>query len=163
MAHQVGIFFHPLTITYAYSVICPQLVSCASLIHYNIPQRHMLSKRQLLKMISNRQLDKNGNNKRPPKEIWFIGLWVFNKNSINQISHILQRSTSQPLLQNLPLPPMLSQSQNQNLLPPNIPKIPVPAPRVDRAVKPLMVQTQKKAPTSSLKLKHSTYPSLDPH
>ena len=52
------------------------------------------------------------------------------KNAINQIDHILQRITSQACLQNLPLHPMLPQSQNENIQHQQIISTSAPAPRV---------------------------------
>ena len=56
----------------------------------------------------------NYNHEEPPKFISFIVVWWCKKKSINQIAHILHRSTSQPHLQFLPLPPLLPQTWNEN-------------------------------------------------
>ena len=85
------------------------------------------------------------------------------KNVINKIYHILQRSTAQPRLQILQLPPMLPQSRNKNILPPEITIPPEPDKRVEPEVQPTRVQTLASLPTSTKRVKPSTYPSLDPH
>ena len=85
------------------------------------------------------------------------------KNSINQIAHILQRITSQPRLQILPLPPMLPQSQNENLQHQKIISTPAPATRLEPVSQPPRVQTQYSAPTPPPIDQPSTSPSLDPH
>ena len=78
---------------------------------------------------------------------------VMKKNAINQIAHILQRSTSQPRLKNLPLSPLLTHTQNENLQLKNIPFIPVPAPRV---------QLLQSSPTKPPRLQPYTSTLLDP-
>ena len=57
------------------------------------------------------------------------------------IAHIFQRSTAQPHLQILPLPPMLPQSQNKSILPLEINILTAPDMRVELAVPPTRVQT----------------------
>ena len=69
--------------------------------------------------------------KGPSKKILFFSYGDATKNAINQIDHIFHRSTSQPRLQILPLPPMLPQPQSENLQLQNIPSIPVPYLRVE--------------------------------
>ena len=69
---------------------------------------------------------------------------------IGQIYCILQQSTAQPCFQILPLPPMLPQSQIQNISPPKTTNTPALAPRVEPVVKPLRVKTMIIAPISPL-------------
>ena len=83
------------------------------------------------------------------------------KNEINQIAHIFQRSTAQLRIQILPLPPMLPQSQNENLQPPEITSIPPPDPRVEPVSKSPRVKTQESAPTPPPRDQSYTSPSLD--
>ena len=85
------------------------------------------------------------------------------KKTTNQIAHSLQKITAQPCLQILPLPPMLPQIQNKDLLPPKTTITPAPATRVELVAQPLRVQTRESAPTSPTMVKPSTPPSLDPH
>ena len=66
--------------------------------------------------------------KKPPKTLTFLSCGDATKNAINQIAHILHRSTSKPRLQILPLPPLLPQAQSENIQLQNIPSIPVPSP-----------------------------------
>ena len=68
--------------------------------------------------------------KDPPITLPLLSYGDATKNAINNIAQILQRSTSQPHLQNLPVPPLLTQTQSENLQLQNIPSIPVPSPRV---------------------------------
>ena len=68
------------------------------------------------------------------------------QNVINHIAHIMHRITSQSRLKILPLPPMLPQTQSENLELQNIPSIPVPAPRVEPFSQNPMVQTIQSAP-----------------
>ena len=68
--------------------------------------------------------------KGPPKTIPFLSYVNATKQLINQIAHILQRSTDQPCLRIIIFPPMLPQIQNKNILPPEITSQPAPAPRV---------------------------------
>ena len=80
-----------------------------------------------------------------------------------KIAHILHRTSSQPRLQILPLPPMLPQNQSENLQLQNISIIPVPSPRVEPFSQPTRVQTLQLPPTPPPILQPSTSPSLDPH
>ena len=82
-----------------------------------------------------------------PKTLTFFPYGDATQNAINQISHNQQISTDQPRIQNLPLPPMLPQNQNENLQPPKITSITAPFPRVKPVLLPPRVQTQKSAPT----------------
>ena len=56
----------------------------------------------------------NFNYEKKLKTLSFLLYGDATKNVINWILHILHRSTSQPRLQNLPLPPLLPQTQNKN-------------------------------------------------
>ena len=58
VSHQVGILVHHLNIIYECSVTCPILEFFVSLINYNKTQRHLLPQREILKIISNNQLNK---------------------------------------------------------------------------------------------------------
>ena len=69
--------------------------------------------------------------KNPSKTLTFLSYGDATKNAINHIAHILHRSTSQTRLQNLPLPPLLPQTHNENFQVQNIPSIPVTAPKVE--------------------------------
>ena len=51
--------------------------------------------------------------KDPPNTLTFLSYGDATKNVINQISHILKISTSQPRLQILPLPLILPQTQSE--------------------------------------------------
>ena len=84
------------------------------------------------------------------------------KNAINQISHILQRSTYQPRLKFLTLPPMLPHTQNENIQHQKIISTEAPAPRVETVSQPPRVQTQESAPTPPPREQHSKPPRLDP-
>ena len=84
------------------------------------------------------------------------------KNAINQISHILQRSTSQPRLNFLPLSLLLPQTQSEYLQLQNIPSIPLQSPIVEPVSQPLRVQILQLAPTSPPRLQPSTSPRLYP-
>ena len=101
--------------------------------------------------------------KNPSKTLTFLLYCDATKNEINQIYHILHRSTYQPHLQNLPLPPLLTQTQNENFQLQNIPRIPVPDPRVELVSQPTRVQLLQPAPTPPPGLQTSPPPSLDPY
>ena len=101
--------------------------------------------------------------KYPPKTLPFLSCGDATKHLINQISHILSRSTSQPPLQILPSPLMLPRTQSENLQLKNIPSIPVPAPRAEPFSQPLRVQTHQSSPTTPPRVQPSASPSLDPH
>ena len=98
-----------------------------------------------------------------PNTLPFLSYSDATKHEINQISHILKRSTSQPCLQILLLPPMLSQTKSENIQLQNIPSIPVPAPRVEPFFQPPRGQTHQYEPIPPTREKLSTPPSLDPH
>ena len=90
----------------------------------------------------------NFNYERPPEDTPFLVLWICNnKKEINQIARILQRSTSQPRLQILPLPPMLPQSQNENIQHQKIISTSAPDLRVEPVLQHPRVQIQESAPT----------------
>ena len=63
------------------------------------------------------------------------------------IYHFLQRSTAQPHLKILLLPPMLPNSQNQNLLPPKITNTPAPYTGAEPVAQTPRVQTLTTSPT----------------
>ena len=94
--------------------------------------------------------------KTPPKKITLLSYGYATKNAINQIFHILHRNTYQPHLQILPLPPMLPQTQSENLQLQNIPSIPVPALMVELVSQPPIVQTHQSLPTSPTRLHRFT-------
>ena len=96
-----------------------------------------------------------------PKTLHLLYYGDATKNVINNIAQILHRSTSQPRLQILPLPPLLTQTQSENIKLQNIPSIPVPAPRVESILQPPRVKIFKSAPTRPPILHHYTSPSLD--
>ena len=100
--------------------------------------------------------------KYPPKTPRFLSYDDATKNSINQIAQILQRSISQPRIQILLLPPMLPQSQNENLQPPEITSIPAPDPRVEPVSQPPRVQIQDSSPIPPPIDQPYTSPSLYP-
>ena len=79
--------------------------------------------------------------KDTPKTLPFLSYGDATKNAINNIFHILQRSTYQPRLQILSLPPMLPQSQSENPQLQNISSITVPAQRMEPILQPPRVQT----------------------
>ena len=85
------------------------------------------------------------------------------KNPTNQIAQISQRSKAQPHLQNLPLPPMLPQSQNQNILPLKITNTPSPAPKAEPVVQPTRLQKLTTTLTSPMSEKPPTSPISDPY
>ena len=60
-----------------------------------------------------------------------------------------------------PLPPILQQSQNENLQPPEITSIPAPDPRLEPVLQPLRLQIQESAPKPPPREQPSTYPSLN--
>ena len=71
-------------------------------------------------------------------------------NLINHIVRLLQKSTDRSHLQILSLPPMVPQSQKQDLSPPNITNTPAPYPRLVLVFQPPRVQILTTAPTSPL-------------
>ena len=77
---------------------------------------------------------------KPPKKIPLMSYGDGTKHAINHISHILHRSTYQPCLQILPLLVLLPQTQNENLQLHNIPRRPVPSPRVETVSQPPRLQ-----------------------
>ena len=85
--------------------------------------------------------------KDPPKTLPLFSYGDSTKIAINHISYILQRSTSHPRLQLLPLPPILPQTQSENIQLKNILSIPVPAPRLELVLQPPRVQSHWSAPT----------------
>ena len=85
-----------------------------------------------------------------------------NKENINKISHILQRSTAQPRLPILPLPPMLPQLQTQIPLPDIITRLAASALRVEPVVKPSRVQPYMTASISPPRVQHAPSPTFDP-
>ena len=87
---------------------------------------------------------------------------VMQKNAINNIDRIFNRSTSQPRLKILPLSPLLPQTQNENFQDYNIPSIPLAAPKVEPVLQPLMVKLIDPAPTPPPRLQPSTSSILDP-
>ena len=92
----------------------------------------------------------------PPKTLPFLSYDDATKNAINKIAHILHKSTSQPRLQILPLPPLLPQTQNVNLQLQNIPRIPVPYTSVEAFSQPIMVKILQSAPTTPTRLQPFT-------
>ena len=99
--------------------------------------------------------------KDPQKTLPFLSYGDATKNAINYISHILQRSTTQPRSQILPLPPMLPQTQSENLQLKNIPRITVPALRVEPVSQPPRVQTHQSTPTPPQRVQQATSHRLD--
>ena len=87
----------------------------------------------------------------PPKTLPLLSYGDVTKNTINQISHTFQRSTDQPRINFLPLPPILPQSQNENLQPPEINSIPALSPMVEPVLQPLRVKIQDTANKMSSK------------
>ena len=80
------------------------------------------------------------------KTLPFLSYRYASKTVIDQISQNLHRSTVQPHLQILPLPPMLPQSQNQNLSPRQITSTPAPDTRVEPFVQPTRVKNYRQHP-----------------
>ena len=110
----------------------------------------------------------NFNYERPPEDTPFLVLWrCKNKKEINQIARILQRSTSQPRLQILPLPPMLPQSQNENIQHQKIISTPAPDLRVEPVFQPPGVKKVFSTHTASNRVAfkipqlRSTFKSMD--
>ena len=101
--------------------------------------------------------------KDPPKTLPLFSYGDVTKKAINFIDQILHRSTSQPRLQILPLPPMLPQNQSENIQLQNNPRIPVLALRVEPVSQPPRVQTHQSSPIPTLREKPFTPPRLDPH
>ena len=99
--------------------------------------------------------------KDTPQDTSFLVLWWCNKNAINNITHILHISTSQPRLQTLPLPPLLPQTQSENLQLQNIPSILVPALGVEPVSQPPRVKNIQSEPTPPTRLQPFTSSSLD--
>ena len=97
-----------------------------------------------------------------PKVLPFLFYGDATKNATNQISHILQRSTSPPQLENFPLPPMLPHIWNENIQYQKIISTEAPALRVEPVLQPPRAQTQYSAPTPPPIEWPSKYPSLDP-
>ena len=87
--------------------------------------------------------------KKKLKTLPFLSYGDATKYAIHKIAYILQRITYQPHIQILLLPPMLPQSQNENLQPPKITIIPAPYPRVELVLQPPRVQAQDSEPTST--------------
>ena len=100
--------------------------------------------------------------KEPLKTLTLLSYGYATKNAINNIGHILHRSTSQPRLQILPLSPLTTQTQSENLQLENIPSIPVPDPRAEPFSQPPRVQTLQSEPKPTPILQPSKSPSLDP-
>ena len=100
--------------------------------------------------------------KNLPKTLPLLWYGDATKNVINQISHILHRSTPQPCLQILPLPPLLPQTQNVNFQDQTIPSISVASPRVGPVSQPLRVKLNQLLPTPPPIIQLYTSPSLDP-
>ena len=90
--------------------------------------------------------------KDPTKTINFLSYGDATKNVMNQIAHILQRSTDQHSLKILPLPPMLPHTQNQNIPPQKIASTPASSLRVEPFVQPPRVQEIPSSPTSTPRL-----------
>ena len=99
--------------------------------------------------------------KDPPKTLPFFYYGYATKNVINQIAQILHRSTSQPCLQILTLPPLLPQTQSENIQLQNTPIIPVPSPGVEPVSQPTRMQTLQSPPTPHIIMQTSTSPSLN--
>ena len=95
------------------------------------PERIFSSKNNHRRLSPTSNWRHNCNNKIHPEVTSFFPLWWCQKNVINQISHILQRSTAQPRIQILPLPSLLPQIHNENFQPAEITIIPAPAPKVE--------------------------------
>ena len=100
--------------------------------------------------------------KDPPKKTPLLSYGDATKNAINQIAHILHKSTSKLCFTNLPLPPQLPQTQSENIQLQNIPSIPVLTPKVEPVLQPPGIQTFQLAPIPTPRLKPSTSPRLDP-
>ena len=82
----------------------------------------------------------NYNNVIPLEYTSFLFLRGWNKKCDQPDCHILKRSTAPPRLQILPLPPILPQSHDKNLLPKKITSKTAPSPRVEPVVQHLSVQ-----------------------
>ena len=98
--------------------------------------------------------------KYPPKTLPLLS-YGDAKQIINHIVHILH-TTSQPRLQILPLPPLLPQTQSENLQVQNIPSMPVPALMMEPFLQTPRVQIIQSAPTPPPIMQPSTSLSLDP-
>ena len=90
--------------------------------------------------------------KEPLKTLPLFSYSDATTNTINHISHILHKITSQPRLQILPLPPLLTHTHSENLQLQNIPSIPVPAPMVEPVLQPPRMQALMSSPTSPTRL-----------
>ena len=100
--------------------------------------------------------------KEPLQTLPFLYYGDATKIAINHIAHILHRSTYQPRLKDLPLPPLLPQTQSENIQLQNIPRIPVLIPGVRLVLQPLIVQRIQSEPTSPPRMQPPTSPILDP-
>ena len=100
--------------------------------------------------------------KYSPKTLLLFSYWYATKDVINKISHILQQSTYHPRLQILPLPPILPQSQNQNILSPKITSTSAPYPSLEPVVQTLRVKTLTSATTAPPRVNPSTSPTFYP-
>ena len=98
----------------------------------------------------------------PPKTLPLLYCIYVTKDAISQVAHILQESTALSCLQILPFPPMLPQSQTQDPSPVIVTHQSAPAPRLEPFVQPPKVKTHMTAPTSPLRVQHTTSPSSDP-
>ena len=98
----------------------------------------------------------------PLNTIPFLSYRNVTNNAINQIAHILQQSTTQPLLPILPLPLMLPQIHAQIPFPAMITHPAAPDSRVEPFLKNTKVKPSSTAPTSPPRVQHATPPTLDP-
>ena len=99
--------------------------------------------------------------KNPPKTIPLLSYGNATENMINQIAQILHISASKPRFKILPLPSLLTQTQNENFQDQNISRIPVAAPRVEPVSQPLRGKLLHLAPTTPPRLQPYTPPILD--
>ena len=98
-----------------------------------------------------------------PTTLPFLSYVDTTKTVINQILQIFQRSTSQPHLKKIPLPPMLPQSQNENIQHQKIISTSAPDLRVEPVFQPMRVLTFGSEHPHPPRYQPSTYLSLDPH
>ena len=90
-----------------------------------------------------------------PKTLHFLSYGDETKHVFNYIANILQKSTDQPCLKILPLPPMLTQSRTQYPSSVIIPHIAATGPRVEPVVQPPRVQAPTISPISPTRVQHA--------
>ena len=147
MAHRVGILVHNLNTTDLCSVTCRNWYSNNHRYPPIYPEGIFFPKNNHRRLFTAENWIHNCKNYGLPEDTSFLVLWWCNKKwDQSDFPHLAKKHIS-AMLTKFTLPPMLPQTQSENIQLQNIPSIPVPDPRVEPVFQPPRVKMHQSAPT----------------